>query len=94
MKKIELTFGKADTRLAGNPYGKEVFRSQVKGVLDYNDKNVIVFPASIEKIASSFVQGFFSEVISEIGFGRFNEVIEVEAGTEELVNQILEDLLY
>ena len=94
MKRIQLTFNKADTRIAGNPYGKEVFRQQVKDIIDYNDVNVIVFPPAIEKVASSFVQGFFSEVIKKIGYSRFSDVIKIEAKDEELANQIIEDLMY
>lgn len=94
MKRIELSFGKADTRLAGNPYGRDVFSKQVKDVIDYSDVNTIVFPNSIDKIASSFVQGFFAEVIEKIGYARFTEVVKIEAKTDELVKQIFEDLLF
>ena len=94
MKRIELVFGKGDTRIAGNPYGKEVFKEQVKNKIDYNARNVIVFPNTIEKIASSFVQGFFSEVVAKIGYQKFSQVIKVEARSEELVEHILQDLLY
>lgn len=94
MIKIELSFAKGDTRIAGNPYGKEVFREQVKEKIDYADINIIVFPNTIEKVASSFVQGFFAEVISKVGYQRFYDVIKIEAKTRELENQIIEDLLY
>ena len=40
MKKIDLVFDKATTRLAGNPYGKNEFQKQVKDLIDYNDLKV------------------------------------------------------
>lgn len=94
MNTIELEFNKADTRIAGNPYGKEVFRTQVQNKIDYQTKNCIVFPDQIEKIASSFVQGFFSEVIKKVGYARFGEVITVKASSIELEKQIIEDLYF
>lgn len=94
MVRIELRFAKADTRIAGNPFGKAVFCEQVKEKINYNDINVIIFPETVEKVASSFVQGFFSEVIAEIGYKRFSEVIRIKARTEDLERQMIEDLLY
>lgn len=94
MNTIVLHFDKADTRIAGNPYGKEVFRTQVKDKIDYNDKNVIIFPDEVKRVASSFTQGFFSEIINSVGYSKFLELVDVQAGSEALKNQIMEDLLY
>jgi hypothetical protein len=91
-KIIELNFKKSETRLAGNPYGKAVFADQVKKMMDYSSVNVIIFPAHIEKVASSFVQGFFAEIITKIGFSGFEEVVRIETGNQELKDEILRDL--
>lgn len=91
---INLKFDKATTRLAGNPYGKDEFKEQVKEKINYNQMNVIRFPDNIEKIASSFTQGFFSEIINKVGYEGFKNVITVEAKTPKLVNEILEDIYY
>ena len=64
MKVVKLIFDKSQTRLAGFSYGETTYREQVKPIYDkINDENEqvkLVFPNQIEKVASSFVQGFFS----------------------------------
>lgn len=90
---IILNFDKADTRLAGNPYGKTIYNEQVKKVINYDKVNVIYFPDNIEKIASSFVQGFFSEIISNIGYDGAREKIELKAQNELIVENMWKDLL-
>lgn len=92
--RIELVFGKADTRLAGNPYGRSVYKEQVEGKIDFSGKNVICFPQNIEKIASSFVQGFFAEIINQIGFEKIQDVIRISASSDKIVDNMWKDLLY
>lgn len=94
MNKIELRFDKATTRLAGNPYGRKIYMEQVKGRIKYNEKNCIIFPNQIEKIASSFTQGLFSEIIKKIGYVGIDQKIQIKARNEELEKTIYEDLLY
>lgn len=90
--KILLKFDKATTRLAGNPYGRKQFELQVKDKIDYNAINTIVFPDQIEKVASSFVQGFFAEVVEKVGYSRFDNLIKIEAKDVNLANNIHNDL--
>ncbi|MCI9078121.1 MAG: hypothetical protein HFH68_04215 [Lachnospiraceae bacterium] len=79
-KKIfKLDFGSGITRLAGNPYGREVYDKQLRGKIDFNNISVIVFPKEIENIASSFVQGFFADIVDNIGFGGVKAKIEIQA---------------
>ncbi len=79
-KKIfKLQFDPSITRLAGNPYGKEVYDKQLKGKIDFNNVSVIVFPKEIENIASSFVQGFFADIVDNLGFGEAKTKIEIQA---------------
>lgn len=91
---INLEFDKSTTRLAGNPYGKEEFEEQVKAKINYDMINIIKFPDNIEKIASSFTQGFFSEVINKVGYDEFKNLITIEAKNPKLVKEILEDIYY
>lgn len=65
--RIELKFEKANTRLAGNDYGREIYIAQVKDKVNYDDIIYIVFPDQIVNIASSFVQGFFEEIVKKVG---------------------------
>ncbi len=92
MKKILLKFDKATTRLAGNPYGKIEFQKQVKEMLDYNELNIIIFPTQIEKVASSFTQGFFAEVIEKVGYANFDKIVKIEAKDSKLADSIHCDL--
>lgn len=88
MKKIELVFDKADTSLAGFPYGKKVYENQVKNEMDFSESLTIVFPEQIERVASSFIQGFFSDIINIIGYGGIERQIEIDAKTKELSDSI------
>lgn len=92
--RIELKFDKATTKLAGNPYGRSVFHDQLRDKIDYSKKNIIIFPNNIERVASSFTQGLFSEIIKEIGYDKLNQIIKIEAGSGELEKRIYEDLVY
>lgn len=90
--KILLNFDKGTTRLAGNPYGRKEFQLQAKDKIDYTATNIIVFPNQIEKIASSFIQGFFAEIVEKVGYAKFDEVVKIEAKDDELANTIHSDL--
>lgn len=79
-KKIfKLKFDSNITRLAGNPYGREEYDKQLRGKIDFNNVSVIVFPKEIENIASSFVQGFFADIVDNLGFGEVKTKIEIQA---------------
>lgn len=92
--KIELVFDKATTRLAGNPYGRAVYNEQIAGKIDYEKMNVIYFPDNIEKVASSFTQGLFAEIIENVGYSGVNDTVIIKAKNEELEKTIYEDLFY
>ena len=79
MTMINLEFKKDITKLAGNPLGRKVYDEQVKDIIHFDDKICIVFPKNIDRIASSFVQGFFKEIVDEIGIVGIFEKIEVVA---------------
>jgi len=90
--KIELKFEKAMTRLAGNPYGKRVFDEQVADKINYNAVNIIYIPNNIERIASSFVQGFFTKIIKEVGYEGVKDKIIIDTIHEDLKVNIFKDL--
>lgn len=92
-KNIKLEFNGAITRLAGNPYGKKVYEEQVKNIFDFNDKNVIIFPNTIEDIAISFVQGFISEILEKIDRDMLFDHIEIEA-TEKVKDKFFKSVYY
>ena len=55
------------TKLAVNIYGRKLFDEQVDGKINMNEPFVIVFPDQIDYLASSFIQGFFGKIYTEIG---------------------------
>lgn len=64
---IKLSFPSDLTGLAGYRLGQQIFQDQVKDNISYNDKITLVFPNNIKRIASSFIQGFFDDIIKNIG---------------------------
>ena len=77
---IKLVFDKMITSLAGNRFGRETFKEQVKEKLDLAGQNFISIPTEIEDIASSFIQGFYSEISEQVGREKalFNMVLKSE----------------
>ena len=55
------------TKLAGNSYGRKLFSEQVDGKIDLDQPFTIEFPEQIDYLASSFIQGFFGNIYTEIG---------------------------
>ncbi|MCH5250574.1 MAG: hypothetical protein J1E98_11600 [Lachnospiraceae bacterium] len=92
MNKIELHFDKSANSLAGFPYGESVYLQQVKDKIVFNEQITIVFPNQIERIASSFVQGFFSAFVDAIGYSGIEKQVIVEARTNELVENIRKNI--
>ena len=94
--RIELSFEKSMTRLAGFPFGKVTYDNQVKSLVpDINavdEKICIVFPSQIEKAASSFVQGFFSEMINTIGYDEIEKRFDIESASEKLTASIIQNI--
>jgi len=89
---VKLNFQKDVTRLAGFPYGESVYEEQVKDNIDYSTPITLVFPNHIERIASSFVQGFFSEIIRIIGYKDVDERVVVKTGSQVLTDSIFRNL--
>lgn len=58
---------KSLTKLAGNPFGRELFDEQIRGKIDLNVPFTIEFPEQIDYLASSFIQGFFGGIYLTIG---------------------------
>lgn len=89
---IELNFPKSETRLAGFPYGVSVYKQQVASLISFDDVTIIKFPNQIEGVASSFVQGFFSEIIKAIGYKEINQKIIIQTGSEKLTESIKKNI--
>lgn len=90
--KIVLSFDKTITRLAGHEYGKREYNAQCQGKIDFNKKITIEFPDNIEKLASSFVQGFFEEFVQNIGLEGIENNVNI-ISRNDIKEQILNNLI-
>lgn len=89
---ICLKFDPVVTRLAGFDYGKEIYQTQVKSQIDFTGQATIEFPTQIIKIASSFVQGFFEDIIDQVGLTQIGNQVRIIAGSPEVVASIFNNL--
>ena len=92
MNRIELNFNKSTTSLAGFPYGETIYHKQVENKVVFGEPITIVFPKQIERIASSFVQGIFSEFVDAIGYEGVEKQVTILSGTEELTESIKKNI--
>lgn len=91
---VELDLPKDSSGIAGYQFGKEIYTEQVKPkFLNKSEKLTIVFPGFIERVASSFVQGFFSILIEEIGYEEVKKRVTVQMKNDQLVT-LFWDRLY
>jgi hypothetical protein len=66
-QQIKLNIRKDITKLAGNKYGKVIYQTQVRDNINLEEEVVFIIPEQIDRAASSFVQGFFDDIIKKIG---------------------------
>lgn len=92
MKKIELAFDKMINNLAGNRFGREIYQSQVKAKIVLDVKNIISLPLQIEDIASSFIQGFYSELSEKYGKEQALEMMELQSDNTYVMEKIAESI--
>ena len=89
MQIFDLKFDWEERTLTTFEYGEKVYNEQVKNIINLdNNPIVFVFPKNILKVSSSFVQGFFKDVIDKIGYVGFEERIIISSGSEILSKTI------
>lgn len=92
---IELKFEDTSiSALAGNDYGYEEYKKQIKDKFDYNKKNEIIFPDYIKKVAISFLQGMFKDILKKINKNDVEKYIAIKASSEKLEEKILADIKF
>lgn len=92
MNKVILYFEKTLTNLAGYEFGIEIYEEQVKGKIDTNKEFFIEFPKQIKVVASSFVQGFFEEIVNEIGLLATEERAIIVSENDKIVKTLIKKL--
>lgn len=80
------------TRLTDNPYGRRIFQEQVEKNIKYDMVNVIQFPDHIIRASSSFVQGFFTEIVQHLGYDKLKEYIEIKSINQSLIDSVWKNL--
>ena len=66
-QQIKLNIRRDITKLAGNNYGKVIYQTQVRDNINLDEEVVFIIPEQIDRAASSFVQGFFDDIIKRNG---------------------------
>lgn len=90
---IYLKFDKLVTNLAGNKFGRSVYKNQVKSSIDYSKKNIIVLSDNIEDVAMSFIQGFCYEIAEKYGKNEAGKIIEIQSNRQDIVNKYKSTIL-
>lgn len=85
---INLKFDKIITNLSGNRLGVMVYNEQVKDKFVYNKENEVIFPEQIEDIASSFIQGLYSEISEKYGKIEAQNLMILKAKNKEAEEKI------
>ncbi len=91
---IELEFDKTISGLAGNDYGYEEYKRQIKDKFNYDKKNIIIFPEQIKKVAISFVQGMFKDILKEIDKNEIEEYVIIKSSSDQLTKRIWNNIKF
>lgn len=90
---IILKFEKSLTGLAGYDFGMETYNKQVDGKVDFSKEITLIFPENIQRIASSFVQGFFEKIIQQIGISGVKDSIIIKSSRVNMKEKIVNNLM-
>lgn len=91
---IKLEFDKTISGLAGNDYGYEEYKKQIMNKFDYTKINTIIFPEYIKKVAISFVQGMFTEILKVIDKNEIEKHVIIKSSSEQLTNKIISNIKF
>lgn len=84
---------KSVTKLAGYDLGVFIFESQIKNKINYMDNITIEFPERVDSIASSFIQGFFKELVEELGISGIENNVNIVSSISNCKEMFIENLL-
>ena len=85
---VELKVDKTVTSLAGNRYGREIYRSQIKEKIRDGVVVKLQIPDQIEDVASSFIQGLFSELAEKVGKENARNMLILNSNHLEIMEKI------
>lgn len=85
---IELKFDKTLSNLAGNRFGRKTFQDQIKKCLKMDCVNIVVIPNVIEDVASSFIQGIYSEMSEKYGRDQATKLMILKSDNNDVMKKI------
>ena len=91
---IELNFDKTISGLAGNNYGYEEYKEQIMNKFDSKKMNTIIFPSQIKKVAISFIQGMFRDILKQIDKKEIDKHIIIKSSSEQLTKKIIDNIKF
>lgn len=92
VNRFELDFDKALTKLSGFDLGKDMYDEQIGKTIDFNKNITIVIPERVDLIGSSFIQGFFEEIVNSIGISGIDERMTVLSSIPNIKQIIIDNL--
>lgn len=95
MNEIKIDIDKTITKIAGNELGVEKYNEKMKSIYKdiKNQKFKIIFPDNIDFIAPSFIQGFFEDIVLQIGIEGIENNFEFYAKQIPELKEIIIDSL-
>lgn len=90
--KIELKFRNKPTRLYGEIAGENIYILAVEDNIDWNGKNIIIFPEYIENISISFVKGFTKKIFDNINKDEFLKYFKIIFHKSELIDKFIKSI--
>ena len=91
--KFELDFDKSLTKLSGFDLGKDMFDEQIKGKISYENEIEIVIPERVDLIGSSFIQGFFEDIVNNIGISGVEKWVTLKSAIPNIKEIVMDNLL-
>lgn len=91
---IKLKFATDISSLAGNDYGYLTYLDQIKDNLNWDGKNVIVFPNHIDRVSIGFVQGLFREILKRTDKSDIERLIKIKTNKILLNKKIMNDIKF
>lgn len=90
---IKLEFENGVSRLVGLELGKNIYKTQIEGKVDYSKKNIIVIPNEIEDVAITFVQGLTEGIFDNIKKDEFQTYFEVR-GSQKVIDKVIKSIYF
>ena len=85
---IKLEFDKMVVDLAGNSLGRRVFDNQVENKFKDDSINIVIIPASINDVGSSFIQGMYYKISETYGKSKALKLMKIDCEKTDVLEKI------